>query len=189
MNAADGLFPQGLQRVMAPVMLNPEQEFRHNELVKRAGPGRGAGQNAIRTMLRSRIALSRRLGNQLLISANKSHPLFPELRAICLKSFGVADRVSGALAPWSGEIEQAFLFGSVVKGTDRADSDLDLIVVGDIDLFALHAAIGPVEQELGRPVHVSAYGRDEWEAIRQEPVMASIVNGPKIMLVGNDPAA
>jgi predicted nucleotidyltransferase len=189
MRAADVLFPRGIQRVLAPIMLNPEREFRHNELVAMAGPGRGSGQNAVRAVLEAGIASSRRSGNQLLVSANRSHPIFGELRSICLKSFGVADRLREALSPWAGEVDLAFLFGSIVKGTDRADSDIDLIVVGSPDLMALHGAIDRAEADLGRPVHFSVYGRDEWGSLEKEPVMASIISGAKVMVVGNDPAA
>lgn len=188
MHITDVLFPRGLQRVLAPIMLNPDREFRHNELVARAGSGRGGGQNAVRSLLEAGIASARRSGNQLLVSANRTHPLFEELRSICLKSFGVADRIREMLAPWSGSVDLAFIFGSVVKGTDRMDSDIDLIVVGEIDLLALHDQIGRTEADLGRPIHLNVYDRGEWEALRQDPVMASIVSGPKVIVIGDDPA-
>ncbi|WP_183845590.1 MULTISPECIES: nucleotidyltransferase family protein [unclassified Rhizobium] len=50
-------------------------------------------------------------------------------------------------------MEAAFACGSVARGSDRPDSDVDLMVVGDVDMFDL----GPVLQRLQQTL-----GREEW---------------------------
>jgi predicted nucleotidyltransferase len=188
MHTADFLFPRSTQRILAAVLLNPEREFIQTELVEAAGAGRGRGLALVRSMVEAGLAKTRRLGRQVLVSANRDHPVYPELRAFCVKSFGVADVIKEKLAPWADRIRFAFVFGSMAKGTDRPDSDIDLIVVGDVDLLTLAVAIEAVETSLGRSVHLLSYSTEEWDQTAAEPVMKSIAEGPKVMVFGNDPA-
>jgi predicted nucleotidyltransferase len=51
------------------------------------------------------------------------------LRAVVLKTFGIADPLRDALKPLRDLIELALVYGSVAKGDDRGGSDIDLLVV------------------------------------------------------------
>ena len=188
MGVADILFPRGVQRVLASVLLEPETEFRHTELVARAGSGRGGGQNAIRSLLESGIAMSRRSGNQVLVSANRNHPLFGELRSICLKTFGIADLTRAALQPWSDRIELAFVLGEAAGGVGSAGGPLRLIVVGRPDVLTIRSALGALEGSLGRTVDLNVYDSLEWQTLKEGPWMAGALAGPKTMVKGDDPA-
>ena len=60
--------------------------------------------------------------------ANAGSPVFEELRALALKTFGLTDVLRTALAPVSQSIRAAFVYGSIAKGQDTAASDIDLMV-------------------------------------------------------------
>jgi predicted nucleotidyltransferase len=62
--------------------------------------------------------------------ANAESPIFEELRSIVLETSGLADPLREALEPLASHIDVAVLFGSVARGEKRADSDVDLLVVG-----------------------------------------------------------
>ena len=66
---------------------------------------------------------------------NPKHPLFPELRALVEKTSGYQAILRGALP--DPKIQFAFVFGSVAAGTAKAESDLDLFVIGSIGLRKL----------------------------------------------------
>jgi predicted nucleotidyltransferase len=59
-------------------------------------------------------------------------------------------RVRAVLAA-APSVDLALVFGSVARGTPRADSDLDVAVWGTVDTLALTAALA---EEVGRDVHV-----------------------------------
>ena len=81
-----------------------------------------------------------RVGNRKHYQANPGSLVFEELRALVLKTVGLADVLRAALPPVSKDIRAAFVYGSVAKGQDTAASDVDLMVVSDrlthADLFA-----------------------------------------------------
>ena len=43
-------------------------------------------------------------------------------------------------------------------------SDVDLLVVGDVDVDALHEAVDGAEQAIGREINPTVYSREEWAA-------------------------
>ncbi len=185
----DFLIPPRQQRLLAALLLHPERSYSYNELIRIGGPGRGANQKAVHSLLDAGLAVDARMGNQRRIQANPQFPLYPELRAICVKSFGVVERVRTALAELAGTIDFAFIFGSLATGKDHATSDIDLFIVGTFDLLELDAALAPVESDLGRAVHVTSYGREEWLRKRSDRVVQKIMAGPKLMVIGDEPTA
>ena len=182
MSAADFLFTPSMQRVLALVFVDSEQSFTLNELLTRAGGGRGGGQRQIEQLLAAGVLdEGPRRSRQRSIKVNMSFFLYPELRGIVLKSFGLAEPLRAALKPFEAQIDEAFVFGSVAKGTDTHNSDIDLIVVGDAPLMAMTDALLEVGTFLGRPVHLSLYGADEWAELRRaDPVLAQISEASKI---------
>lgn len=185
MGIADFMFTPSVQRVLGVVLTHPQQSYTLQELLRLAATGRGSTQQQIDRLVQAGVlAEEPRRGRQRSIRANTSFLLYPELSSIARKSFGLAEPLRSALEPFSGLIEQAFLFGSVVKGTDTHRSDIDLVVVGTVPLLDLNDALSKVEQDLSRPIHLSLYEPAEWRALLQsDPVLAQIAGGPKLTLL------
>jgi predicted nucleotidyltransferase len=183
MATLDFMMSRRLQRLLGALYLDSGRSFSLSDLIRIGGAGRGATQNAVEGLLEAGLVQDRRIGNQRLFTVNVSHPLYPDLRSIALKSFGLADRLRDALASFGEAIEEAFVFGSIVKGSEKASSDIDLIAIGTADLFDVDRALEDAERDLGRPIHVNLYAPQEWARLQKDPVLAAIVTGPKIMVV------
>lgn len=176
MSIADFLFASPVKNILRAVYSAPEQSFMLNELLGRAGHGRGNSQRHIERLIDAGVLEEApRHGHQRSIRANKNFALYPELLSICKKSFGLLEPIREALAPFKSQISEAFLFGSVAKGTDTHHSDIDLMIIGDAPMLALSEAMLKVEKELGRPVHLNVYGPDEWANLKAaDPVLSRI---------------
>lgn len=185
MSVIDFMFSDRQQRILGALLLQPEREFGTNELVAIGGPGTGAGRNIIQALEKSDVVLRSSRGNQVVYSINRKNPIYNELRSICLKTFGMRDVVADILRPFGDRIEIAFLFGSIVKGTDRAGSDVDLMVVGDVDVFDLGEAVQKLENALGREIDLQLHSSEEWKRLAGDRVIAAIMEGEKIMVVGS----
>lgn len=95
------------------------------------------------------------------------------------------EQLREALAPFAGEIEEAFVFGSVAGGTDTADSDIDLMVIGSAGLIPLLDALAPFEATLGRPVHLTLYAASEWQQLQKsDAVVRKICASPRLAVFG-----
>ena len=179
---SDFLLTLKQQRLLAAVLLRPERNFTFAALQDIVPGGTGSLYRYVRTLVDAGVLTSTQIRGSKLYQSNKAHPLYPELRSIAVKTFGVAEPIRDALQPFAEHIERAFIFGSIVKGSDNFESDIDIMVVGRVSKGKLLLALQNTEKLTGRPVHLNVYGCDEWPAATQDPVIATILDGPTIEL-------
>jgi len=90
-----------------------------------------------------------------------------------------------ALEPLKARIDRAFVFGSVARGEHGPDSDIDVLVVGEVSFSEVVAALYESQQTLGREINPLGMRPHEYEARRHEPGFVARVNaGPTMALLG-----
>jgi hypothetical protein len=168
---------------------NPDRTYYANEIVRLAGAGIGAVQRELERLEATGLAVVTRIGNQKHYQANRTAPIFDELRGIVVKTFGVADRLRGALAPIEKRIRAAFIYGSLAKGTDTASSDVDLMILSDgLSFSDAIKALTTAEQQIGRSISPTIFGVDEWQAKLGEEggFPQRVLAQPKLFLIGTE---
>jgi len=93
--------------------------------------------------------------------------------------------------PLADRIEVAFVYGSVARGSDRAASDLDLLVVSDRLAYPdVYETLQEAEQRLARPVNPTVMKRAEWTEKRAErdSFARRIASQPKLFVIGSEDA-
>jgi uncharacterized protein len=188
LSAVDFLFLPGVQKVLRQVYTSLNNDFTLNELLANAPGGRGTNQRHIDGLIQAGVLIEGpRRARQRSIRANVHYFLFDELRSIAIKTFALKEPIQAALLPFRRQIQEAFVFGSVAKQTDTAQSDIDLIIVGSVKFMRINAAIIQAEEVLKRPINMSLYAPQEWlELKKNDPVAAQIANGPKIGVLADD---
>jgi predicted nucleotidyltransferase len=130
-----------------------------------------------------------RTGNQKHYQARHDSPVFEELHSVVTKTVGVAEPLRRALAPRAKAIRAAFVYGSVAKGTDRARSDIDLMVLSDSLRYAdLFEALQEAEATLGRKVSPTVMTRGQWRTKRsqEDSFAARVAAGPRVFVLGSE---
>ncbi|MFZ4539117.1 nucleotidyltransferase domain-containing protein [Propionivibrio sp.] len=186
---ADAIFSGIQQRVLGLLFGQPDRSFFGNELLRLTRAGRGALQRELEKLVSSGLVTVTSIGNQKHYQANRSSPIFNELRGIILKSVGLADVLRTALTDVASRIQIAFVFGSVAKGTDTASSDIDLMVVAeDLGYTDLFEGLAAAEVILGRKVNPTVYTPAELaEKIQSKNnFVLRVLEQSKIFLIGND---
>ncbi|HQX50759.1 MAG TPA: nucleotidyltransferase domain-containing protein [Planctomycetaceae bacterium] len=124
-------------------------------------------------------------GNRSYYQANSSHPLFPEIRSLVLKTNGLADVLREALGTES--VRMAFVFGSVAEGSETAESDIDLMVIGSISLRTLAGKLSGVPQIVGRELNPSVMTEAEFSKRRQakDHFVSTVLAAPKLFVIGD----
>jgi predicted nucleotidyltransferase len=186
---ADALFPRVRQRVLALLYGNPERSFFSNEVVALAQSGTGAVQRELATLAEAGLLNVTTRGNQKHYQANAANPIFAELRGLVLKTSGLVDVLRSALAPLAPQILGAFVFGSVAKQEDTANSDIDVLIVSDALGYAdVFGALEPASEQLGRKVNPTLYSRSDFaKRIEQGNAFATrVLSQPKMWLIGSE---
>jgi predicted nucleotidyltransferase len=131
------------------------------------------------------ILRSKRNGNLKHFQTNQECPFFKELRGLVLKTSGVAGRIRSALERLAG-IDFAFIYGSYARGEEKQYSDVDLLIIGDVDLNRLDASLEKLEKILGREINYVLYSREEFKAKKKvkDGFLTDVLNGKKIVLFG-----
>lgn len=186
---ADALFSGTQQRVLGLLFGQPDRSFYATELIGLAGGGSGGVQRELARLAQSGLVTVRFLGNQKHYQANPDSPIYEELCGIARKTVGLAEPLRAALAPLAGKIQAAFVFGSVAKKQDTANSDIDLMLLSDSLSYAdLFVALEKASAQLGRTVNPTLLSRLELaKRIRNgEAFIKRVLAQPKIWLIGGD---
>lgn len=130
------------------------------------------------------ILTSATVGRARRYQVDGTSPIADSVRALVVKTIGVEARIRAALEDVPG-IEEAFIFGSYASGTDRPDSDVDVLVLGAPDRRLLAEKLVEVEQDLGRDVGVSTYRREELQRLRiaGDPFISDVFGRPMVPLI------
>lgn len=120
--------------------------------------------------------------------ANRDAPIFDELCSLVAKTMGVVPTLADAVNAVDDAIRLALVYGSVARGSDRAESDIDLLLVSDsMSLEEVFAFLAPVEDQLDRKISPTLYTSDELARRLREgnPFLKRVFAGKHIWLKGD----
>lgn len=158
------------------------------EIASLTGQPVRAIQRELARLESSELVTSKVEGNRKYFTANREAPVFQELRSLLVKTAGLGEAFSRTLRERSNAIELALIFGSYARGGDTPDSDIDLLVVGDLSLRELAALLAPLKHELQREVNPITIQAAEFRRRVKEsdPFIQSVLAGEKIFLIGGE---
>lgn len=185
----DALFTKTQRQVLGLLFGHPDRSFYVKEIVRHAGVGIGSVQRELEKLSGVGLLTVKKVGNQKHYQANRQSPIFVELRGIVLKTFGVADVIRQVFENFRQKIAVAFIYGSVAKGTDRAHSDIDVLVVAEgLSYAAIFSVLTDVENTLGRTVNLTLYSPREIQGkiSADSSFVKRVFQQPKIYLIGTD---
>ena len=174
-------------RLLTLFLTHPTEEY----YIRQVSRITGETYNNVRLELQNlaELGLIRpvRRANATYYRADAEHFLFPELKNLVLKTSAVGDRLRDALSEL-GEVQLAFIYGSTARGTEVSSSDIDLMVIGKVDVDALHQAIDGIEDEIGRTVNYTLFTSGEWQerAVQGHFFVTDILRHDKVFLIGDE---
>lgn len=154
-------------------ILNEDSTNVSRELAKLAGAG---------------ILVFRQEGRQKYYQADRSSPVFDELRSLVIKTIGVGDVLRHALRPVVDRIHVAYIFGSFADGKANAKSDVDVMIIGDVPFADVNKAFGAAQRRLNREINPSVYPAAEFRSklAAGNHFLSSIQEGNRIFLIGDE---
>ena len=169
MSIAHALFSASQCQLLSWLFGHPERSFHLRELSRLAGLGSASLQRELRKLLAAGLLREEQVGNQRRFTANPDSPVFEEMVSLVRKTLGVAPLVADALAPLSAQIQTAYIYGSLAKGTEHANSDVDVMIVGEgVALIDALDCLMPLEPRLRRKLNPTVYTPDEYARRRAE---------------------
>ena len=188
MSIASALFSDSQSRVLRRLFGQPDRGFHLSELRRLTGLGSASLQRELNRLAEAGLVVSERVGNLRRFQANPGSPVFNELVVLTRKTLGAEPLLRDALQPLLPVLQGAWIFGSVAKKTDAAQSDIDVMLVGkNLSLAKVLELLLPVEEQLGRKINPTCYTPAEFARRRAEPdsFVNRVLAQPILPLIGD----
>jgi predicted nucleotidyltransferase len=183
----DALFPGVRREILAATLLAPEKSWYLSELAAHLETSPSSLQRELEALASSGILERKQDGRRTYYRAQTASPVFQELRALFSKTAGIVPLLSSELARFGGKIKWAAVYGSVARGEEQTQSDIDLLIVGQLGTIELLPALRKVEQQFGREVNVTRYSEVEFLTKRRgrDHFLNSVLKGKLITIAGS----
>ncbi|MDY6990639.1 MAG: nucleotidyltransferase domain-containing protein [Thermodesulfobacteriota bacterium] len=163
-----------------------EKELHVREMERQSGLCIGTVRQELQKLVHLELLSARRDGNRLYYQANKEHPLYPDICSLVRKTSGLVEVLKGALDKKG--VRVAFVFGSVAVGQEDAESDVDLMVIGEVTLRTVSGWLSGISEEIGREINPHVMNTEEFrKRIHSgEHFLGRVLKSPRLFVVGNE---
>ena len=174
--------------ILSLLLPDPTRRLHLRGIIRLAGAGQGSVQRETARLVRAGVLSKTRQGNLTYYQANRTCPVFDELRGLVGKTAGIPGAVRSALLPLADSIEHAFLCGSIARGEESGESDIDLMVVGHVSFLDVVAAVSALQESLGREINPTVFTRAEFRQRIEDgdQFLTHVMNQQRVDLIGGD---
>jgi len=185
---SNALFSKVQQRVLALIFAHPERSFYTSEIIRSVRSGVGAVERELSRLEKSGLVTVERIGNQKHYRANRDAPIFREMQGLVNKTVGIFSVLRSALHPLAKRVLVAFVYGSVAREEETAQSDVDLLVVGKATLEEVLSRLSTVEKSIRRPINPTVYSVAEFKSklASGNHFLTAVLKGQKVFLLGDE---
>jgi len=172
------------------LLLNPDSSYHVRELARLTDTSAGTLHKELSKLTAGGILQSKKVGNQVHYSANIQCPIFNELASILRKTSGLVDVLANALAPIQNQISVAFVFGSIARGEPQTNSDIDVMLVGDLSFGDAIQCLHATQSTLQREINPVVYSPEEFKRRikNDDSFIKEVLANPKLFIIGTENA-
>ena len=183
----DALFPSVRGGVLSALMLQPERWWYMSELAGHLETSPSSLQRELESLVHAGLLLRRQDGRRAYFKANGESPVASDLRGLMEKTAGLVPALTAALKPFGDRVELALLYGSLARGEERAQSDVDLMIVGTLTQMDLLPALRKLETRFRREVNATIFSPQEFrrKAAGKDHFLHSVLKGKIVLLKGS----
>ena len=181
------LFGKTRRAVLSLLYSHVDEAFYLRQIVRVAGVGLGAVQRELKLLSDAGIIQRIVRGRQVYYQANPQCPVFGELKALVIKTVGIAAIVQAALAPLADRIRIAGIYGSIARSEEHRGSDVDLLVVGKVTFAEIVSVLDQAQKTINREINPTVYPVDEFQSKLSagHHFLSTIVEKPMFFLFGD----
>lgn len=182
------LFSDYRSRVLGLLLLHPERTYYLREIARITGTVPGTLKRELDKLLEVGLLTVKKVGNQNHYRANQDCPVYVDLANVLRKTSGINDVIMNAILPLSENLQNVFIYGSMASGKENIKSDIDLMLIGDINYKEVVQLLHPLQEQLGREINPKILSVKEWGKLIKDngAFVQDVMNKPKLFIIGNE---
>ncbi len=150
------------RRLLSVFFTHPKEKFYIRQLERLSGEHVRAVQRELSKFEKMGLVKSEFSGRRKNYFLDKKCPIYEELKSIILKTEAIGKNIK-VLIQGVSEIKYAFIYGSVAKNEEDIKSDVDLMLIGNIDEIELQKKIQKIETKISRSINYSLMSVKEFK--------------------------
>jgi predicted nucleotidyltransferase len=119
-----------LRLILLYFFLNPAKKYYAAELAEKMKLDPSNTVKALRRVVKEGILAKEKRGGHWFYSLNADYPMINETKKIFLFKYGLSEMLKKKLQTIEG-LEEAYIYGSYAKGNLEAESDIDILLIGN----------------------------------------------------------
>lgn len=175
-----------LVNILNILFLNQTREYYLNELAREAKVSAPTALKELEKIQPLNIIIKTKKKNGTFYRINIDSIIYKELKQIFLKFELTDEIISKGLEKFN--IKYALIFGSFAKNTETDESDIDVLIIGNIDKNEIFRSVSKLETKIGREINVIVWSEDEFKERKRQKIslIQSIKENEIIMIKGDE---
>jgi predicted nucleotidyltransferase len=184
----EALFGKTRRSILSLLFSHADESFYLRKILRLTGLQPGAGQRELNRLSQAGLILRVLKDQQVYFQANSECPIYGELKSMITKTAGLIDVLASSLAPISQSIQIAVVFGSFAGGRDKKESDVDLLIVGDVGFSDVVEKLSVAQGILGREINPVVQSVDEFRRRinKKDHFLTSVLKGELMFISGDN---
>jgi predicted nucleotidyltransferase len=186
-NLSRTLFSKTRRAVLSLLYSHVDDAFYLRQIARAAGGGLGAVQRELKQLSDAGIIQRVVRGRQVYYQANPRCPVFEDLKKLVVKTVGAGAAVRAALAPLGERISVAFIYGSIARSEEGRESDVDVLIVGEVTFGEIVSSLRGAQKTIGREINPTVYPPAEFQSklTAGHHFLSAVLKEPKLFLIGD----
>lgn len=173
--------------ILKQMLPTPEKSYHVRALVRAVDTEINAVRRELARLHSIGLLRRRPSGNRIYYSVDTSSPFYPELLALIAKDQDIGAAIIESLKKL-GDVRFAVLSKAFVRGRVASVLDVDLFIVGEVDLGVLKEIVEREQSKLGKEINYSVMSTEDFEFRKRkgDSFVNKILSQSRTMLVGDE---
>lgn len=175
-------------KILTLFLSHPGVMYHVRDIVRKVDEEINAVRRELAHMEKAGMVSKEQRANRLFYLFRKDYPLYFELMELICKTTGIGADILRLKAKL-GKIKYAMVSGRYIRGlSKKSQSDVDLVVVGNVVLPELSQIIKAEETRHEKEINYTVMTEEEYEfrKSRRDPFVISMLTGSRIMVIGDE---
>ncbi|MEA2020269.1 MAG: helix-turn-helix domain-containing protein [Patescibacteria group bacterium] len=184
----ENLFTSQVRIDMLKLLLSDAgEEYYVREITRAVGTEINAVRRELKNLESLRLVKKWQRGNRLYYKVVTDHPLYDPLLALISHEAGLGGLIVKHKRKL-GNVKYAFIAKALPRGRVAEEGDVDLVLVGDINVEVLKQYIRKAEKEHNHEINYMILSETEFNALksRKDTFINKVLTMPRIMLLGDE---